>query len=124
MPVGAFTAPDVEEFLVFTHAGAQLARTEVVDLSADELAACRDPLWTVPGSGGAKRHPYQSPANVIRRFVALYSAAGDLVVDPFAGGGTTLRVATALGRRAIGYEIDAALADNTSRVLAGGSRQR
>jgi DNA modification methylase len=38
--------------------------------------------------------------------IALFSCPGDLVVDPFAGHGTTLRVALTMGRRAIGYEID------------------
>jgi DNA modification methylase len=37
--------------------------------------------------------------------IALYSKPGDLVVDPFAGGGTTLKVAVEMDRRAIGYEI-------------------
>ena len=38
-------------------------------------------------------------------FIKLFTVPGDLVVDPFVGSGTTVRVATRLGRRAIGIEI-------------------
>jgi site-specific DNA-methyltransferase (adenine-specific) len=53
----------------------------------------------------------------VRRFIALYSEPGDLVVDPFAGHGTTLRVALAMGRRAIGYEIDQRHASMADRLI-------
>lgn len=38
-------------------------------------------------------------------FIKLFTDPGDTVVDPFAGSGTALRVATRLQRRAIGVEI-------------------
>ena len=38
-------------------------------------------------------------------FIKLFTDPGDLVVDPFAGSGTTSRVALRLGRRAVGIEI-------------------
>ena len=38
-------------------------------------------------------------------FIKLFTVPGDLVVDPFVGSGTTVRVATRLGRRAVGIEI-------------------
>ncbi|MFP3347131.1 MAG: DNA methyltransferase, partial [Sulfolobaceae archaeon] len=41
----------------------------------------------------------------------LYSYVGDTVLDPFAGTGTTLKVANELKRNAIGYEIDLELKD-------------
>ncbi len=42
---------------------------------------------------------------------------GETVLDPFMGSGTTLKVAIALGRRAIGYEIDLELLDVIRKKL-------
>ncbi len=50
-------------------------------------------------------HPAVFPPELVRRLVRIYSYPGDLVLDPFAGVGTTLIAAAQLGRRAMGYEI-------------------
>ncbi len=49
------------------------------------------------------------PDQVPERLIRMFSGLGDTVLDPFAGTGATLRVAHALGRRGLGYEIDAEL---------------
>ena len=66
-----------------------------------------DPLWTT-GRGRQKKgnHPYAAPIPPIKRFIALFSKEDDLIVDPFAGGGTNLWVAKNMNRRIIGYEIN------------------
>ncbi len=51
-------------------------------------------------------HPTQKPEGLIERMVLASSDEGDLVVDPFSGSGTTLRVCQQLNRRAIGVEIN------------------
>ncbi|MHB1803130.1 MAG: DNA-methyltransferase, partial [Actinomycetes bacterium] len=51
-------------------------------------------------------HPTPKPVELMARFVAWHSAPGDLVLDPFAGAGTTLVAAKNLGRRSVGIEIE------------------
>lgn len=72
--------------------------------------------WVVPLCGGservrtpsgAKAHPTQKPLTLVRRAVMAASRSGDLVVDPFAGTGTTGVAARSLGRRFVGFDIDA-----------------
>ena len=46
------------------------------------------------------------PVALLRKIVRDYSRAGDLIVDPCAGGGTTLLAAVLEGRRALGAELD------------------
>jgi DNA modification methylase len=53
-----------------------------------------------------QNHPTQKPEGLIERMVLASSDEGDLVLDPFSGSGTTLRVCQQLGRKAIGIEIN------------------
>jgi DNA modification methylase len=46
------------------------------------------------------------PEEIPYRLIKLYSYKGETVLDPFAGSGTTLKVAIALGRECVGYELD------------------
>ena len=63
-----------------------------------------EPMGT-PGYEGA------TPSWVIWNLLERYTRPGDLVVDPFCGGGTTLDVARSLDRRALGYDISPARED-------------
>jgi DNA modification methylase len=49
--------------------------------------------------------------------ITLFSYKGETVLDPFAGSGTTLKIATELGRKCIGYEIDLELLDVIKKKL-------
>lgn len=57
-------------------------------------------------NGNRQNHPTQKPEGLIERMVLASSDAGDLVLDPFAGSGTTLRVCQQMDRKAIGIEIN------------------
>ena len=51
-------------------------------------------------------HRTQKPLPLVEEFVRLFSDAGDLVFDPFAGSATTLIAALGLGRQVLAYEKD------------------
>ena len=53
------------------------------------------------------KHPTQKPLGLIEYLITGLSDPGDLILDPFAGSGTTLLASHRLGRRGIGFERDA-----------------
>ncbi|WP_419857813.1 DNA-methyltransferase [Candidatus Palauibacter irciniicola] len=61
--------------------------------------------WTLPGES-TRDHPAPFPLEIAHRLISMFSFVGDLVLDPFAGTGTTLVAAARLGRNALGNEID------------------
>jgi DNA modification methylase len=75
----------------------------------------------VAGTFGERKgfHGCQMPEQVLGRIVKLSSNPGELVVDPFAGSGTTLAVARKLGRRCIGFDISANYCSQVRDRLAG-----
>lgn len=52
-----------------------------------------------------KIHPTQKPVNVLKRLIEIFTDEGDVVIDPCAGSGTTLRAAAELGRHSYGFEV-------------------
>jgi DNA modification methylase len=50
-------------------------------------------------------HPCPFPEEIPYRLVQLYTYPGDTVLDPFLGSGQTTKVAFALGRNAVGYDV-------------------
>jgi DNA modification methylase len=54
---------------------------------------------------GNKNHSAAFPEELPEWFIKLFTKPGDMVMDPFAGSGTTMRVARNLQRNAIGIEL-------------------
>lgn len=65
-----------------------------------------------------KRHPDEKPLKVVAELVRECVPAGALVLDPFAGSGTTLLAAKMLGRRAVGIEGDEQYAEKAADRLS------
>ena len=53
-----------------------------------------------------QNHPTQKPEGLIERMILASSDAGDMVLDPFSGSGTTMRVCQQLDRNGIGFELN------------------
>ncbi len=62
-------------------------------------------IWTIPGAS-TKSHPAPYPLELAHRLVNMFSFAGDTVLDPFCGTGTTMVAALRNNRNSIGVEID------------------
>ena len=69
-------------------------------------------IWEFPipkqGNWGPKLsvHPSPFPIQLVERIIRMTTDEGDVVLDPFAGVGTTLAVAEAMNRKAIGFELN------------------
>ncbi|MDX2154029.1 MAG: site-specific DNA-methyltransferase [Bryobacteraceae bacterium] len=64
-----------------------------------------------------KQHPTQKPLRLLRYIVEDYSEEGDLVLDPFAGTGTTLVAAKQLKRHYLGMETNKEFAEFATQRL-------
>lgn len=60
--------------------------------------------WVVDNSV-PKIHPTQKPIPVLKRLIEIFTDEGDVVIDPCAGSGSTLRAAAEMGRNAYGFEV-------------------
>ena len=100
---------DVEFILMLRKPGGYRQPTEEQRdssrLTKDEHHDWFQQIWTVPGES-TRQHPAPFPFEVAYRLVRMFSFAGDTVLDPFLGTGTTLLAASRLGRNGIGVEID------------------
>ena len=67
---------------------------------------CQSALWTQATQNG-KIHPTQKPVSLFERLLSASTNSGDLVIDPFAGSGTTAVAAERTGRRWICMEKQA-----------------
>ena len=110
---GSFDSPscpvirDVHEYIIIASKGKN-ALINVNDgkktLSRDEFIEYTSSVWRIlPRSD--KNHPAVFPSEIPRRLMHLYTWTEGMILDPFAGIGTTLEVARNNNRRSIGYEI-------------------
>ena len=58
------------------------------------------------GPSVPKIHPTQKPVKLLKRLIDIFTDIGDVVIDPCAGSGSTLRAAAEMRRNAYGFEID------------------
>lgn len=82
----------------------------------DDFMALTLDVWSIP-SESARRvgHPAPFPVELPEQLIRLYTFANDLVLDPFMGSGSALVAAARLGRRYVGYDLDASYVEIARR---------
>jgi site-specific DNA-methyltransferase (adenine-specific) len=77
------------------------------EIAPDEFVEATLDVWSIaPESAKRVNHPAPFPVELPSRLIGLYTYLDDLVLDPFAGSGTTLVAALRGGRRYLGYDTD------------------
>ena len=77
-------------------------------ISTDDYARWFSPIWTDVRGQLRRDHPAPYPIEIPRRLVRMFSFAGDTVLDPFAGTGTTAIAAREAGRNSISIDVEPA----------------
>jgi len=97
---------DLHEYLLVFARGS-FSRPDVgqSDLSGAEFMESTLSVWNIPPVSAKKiGHPAPFPLELASRVIKLYSYIDDVVLDPFAGSGTTCAAAKMLGRHYVGVE--------------------
>lgn len=98
-----FRKPGPKIYKDRSEAEKQTNRINIDEIFTREIA---NNVWHIaPVPPNYLPHPCPFPEEIPYRLILLYSYKGDLVLDPFLGIGTTAKVAKALGRQFVGYEI-------------------
>jgi len=73
-------------------------------LTKEQWKAWVPNVWEITPVKNMEGHPSIYPDELVHRLIKMYSYEGDIVLDPFLGSGTTVKVAQELNRDGIGYE--------------------
>lgn len=96
------------------------------DLSGSEWAQLSKSVERYPGVRSEKQraHGAAFPESLAEAHIKIYTKRGDVVLDPFAGVGTTLDVAARLGRKSVGIELNGNFARIAQSDLPAGKQHR
>jgi site-specific DNA-methyltransferase (adenine-specific) len=76
-------------------------------LNKEEMQNWMRSSWSdIRGESTRKGHPAPYPVELAERLIKMFSFAGDTVLDPFVGTGTTSLAALNTGRNSIGLDIE------------------
>ena len=114
---------DIEHILFLRKPGGYRSPTEDQErrsfIPSDEYAKLFTPIWSDVSGQLRSTHPAPYPPAIPQRLIKMFSFAGDTVLDPFAGTGTTALAAMQLGRNSISADIEQSYVElMTSRLVA------
>jgi DNA modification methylase len=108
---GAVVKNDIE-YILFMRKGGEYRTTNMLQkalsmLTKDEMQSWFRSFWTdITGASTRDGHPAPYPVELAARLIRMFSFAGDTVLDPFNGTGSTSVAAIRSGRNSIGNEIE------------------
>jgi site-specific DNA-methyltransferase (adenine-specific) len=114
------TLRDVHEYiLIFTKGDfARPKADKQSTIGREEFLEYTKSVWQFPAERATRiGHPAPFPLELPRRLIQLYTFAGDVVLDPFCGSGTTCVAAKMCGRHYVGYELEEAYYNLAQRRL-------
>jgi DNA modification methylase len=107
---GAVVKNDIEYILLFRKPGGyrspSIEERILSTIEADEHQKMFRQLWDDIQGEPQNDHPAPFPAELAERLIRMFSFAGDTVLDPFAGTGSTAVAASRVGRNSINVELE------------------
>lgn len=80
--------------------------------------------WKKDGKEIPKIHPTQKPINILKRLIEIFTDEGDVVIDPVAGSGSTLRACAELNRSCYGFEIKKKFVKDANEKMLSNIQQK
>lgn len=126
---GAIVKNDVE-FILFLRKGGEYRKATPTQkalsmLTKAEMQAWWRPIWMdIKGASTRHGHPAPYPPALAERLIRMFSFAGDVVLDPFGGTGSTGVAAVRSGRSSISNEIDPVYFDIAAENIEAATRVR
>jgi site-specific DNA-methyltransferase (adenine-specific) len=117
------------EYILFLRKGGEYRSVPALQkalsmLTQEEMKAWQRSIWSdLPGASTRDGHPAPYPVELAERLIKLFSFAGDTVLDPFAGTGSTSRGAIITGRNSIANEIEPAYLEIARQRITKAARE-
>ena len=94
-------------------------------LQRDEMDSWMRPVWSdIRGASLRGGHPAPFPPELAERLIRMFSFAGDMILDPLAGSGSTAVAAIRVGRNSISVEIEEEYLNSATRRAAAEAASR
>jgi DNA modification methylase len=117
------------EYILFLRKGGEYRTTPTLQkalsmLTKEEMKNWQRSIWVdLRGASTRDGHPAPYPVELAERLIKLFSFAGDTVLDPFAGTGSTSQAAALTGRNSIANEIEPAYVEIARHRISKMARQ-
>ena len=117
------------EYILFLRKGGEYRSVPSIQkalsmLTREEMKTWQRSIWSdLRGASTRQGHPAPYPVELAERLIKLFSFAGDTILDPFAGTGSTSQAAIMAGRNSIANEIEPAYTEIARQRIMKTARQ-